>query len=425
MKAETTVAKGLVVDEQFPPIPDEVDQLLVDILKTKRRHDSPGETKFRGWLVDQFRRLGFGYQVLETSGYAVNVPMKGGRDSDVLFSCHIDTVHQEEDGVQVLEYDPTFGHIFLGKVPGMVREPAKPYTPKPFVPGEKYTPQVYEPPKQVPGLVPSGSCLGADDGAGIWIMLKMIEAKVPGTYIFHRGEERGGIGSKAIAARLKTWLQNFSVAVAFDRPNEYEVITHQGGVRCASDKFAKGLCAALNTGSTFTYRPSDKGVYTDTKEYRRIIAECVNLGVGYQHQHGASETLDYGHLVALKDQCVKLDWTALPVDRDPSEVDDAPFWPKYRGVQGGFGGWGDDGWEPPGSEKVSNPKDTKTVELRPVPKVPADEPDLDILEELRGATVEEIEAMVESDPTWVAEAIQSLCLDLVSVKAQLDYIKGK
>ena len=37
--------------------------------------------------------------------------------------------------------------------------------------------------------------LGADDGTGVWLMLNMIGAKVPGYYIFQRAEEIGGLGS--------------------------------------------------------------------------------------------------------------------------------------------------------------------------------------------------------------------------------------
>ena len=38
----------------------------------------------------------------------------------------------------------------------------------------------------------SGQCLGGDDGTGVWLMLELIKAGVPGLYIFHRAEEVGG-----------------------------------------------------------------------------------------------------------------------------------------------------------------------------------------------------------------------------------------
>ena len=43
--------------------------------------------------------------------------------------------------------------------------------------------------------VNSGQCLGGDDGSGIWLMLELLRAGVPGLYIFHRAEEVGGQGS--------------------------------------------------------------------------------------------------------------------------------------------------------------------------------------------------------------------------------------
>src|SRR3546814_4503361 len=44
----------------------------------------------------------------------------------------------------------------------------------------------------------AGMSLGADDGAGLWIMLGMIAAAFPGLYLFHRGEEQGCLGSRWI-----------------------------------------------------------------------------------------------------------------------------------------------------------------------------------------------------------------------------------
>ena len=102
-------------------------------------------------------------------------------NAPVLWSCHTDTVHSKKD-MQRIEYwvDKTSGDTFLG-----------------VAKGEK------------------SSCLGADDTTGVWIMLEMIRNKVPGLYIFHRGEECGGIGSKWIAANNKEALEGIRFAVAF------------------------------------------------------------------------------------------------------------------------------------------------------------------------------------------------------------------
>lgn len=288
-------------------VPETVDPLLVKILSWPRKHESVDEIKFCAFLQEYLRDT-LKIQVIrrhQVGAFSVTVPSSVDingviteRQSTTLFSCHVDTVDGfVAPGVRKdLTYDSNFGLIGLES-------------------------------KSM------GSCLGADDGAGVWIMLKMIEAGVPGTYMFHRGEECGGISAKAIAAKESAWLERFDCAVAFDRPRDNEVITHQGGAMCASQKFALALAKALNDNGPFEYKPSNSGVYTDTKEYRRIIAECVNLGVGYTDQHGHRETLDYGHLVAMLDACKAIKWDALPIDRDPTVVDPTPQY-NYGGYQG-------------------------------------------------------------------------------------------
>jgi len=47
------------------------------------------------------------------------------------------------------------------------------------------------------------SILGADDKAGVVIMLNMIENKMPGLYYFFLGEEVGCIGSRKVASAQK------------------------------------------------------------------------------------------------------------------------------------------------------------------------------------------------------------------------------
>lgn len=274
-------------------IPSSVDPLLVKILSWPRNHETVSEVQFCAFLQEHIRALNYPIRMHQVGSFSVTVPRTTTSDgvtvegfSTTLFSCHVDTVDTTfaPDVRKKLNYDDSFGLIGLEKDS-------------------------------------LGTCLGADDGAGVWIMVKMIEAGVPGTYMFHRGEEKGGISAKANASEEAAFLERFECAVAFDRPRDNEVITHQGGVRCASEKFAVALAKAFNDNGPFEYKPSSSGVYTDTKEYRHIIPECVNLGVGYTSQHGRQEELDYGHLVAMLDACLKIKWDALPIDRDPKVVE--------------------------------------------------------------------------------------------------------
>ena len=164
-------------------------------------------------------------------------------------------------------------------------------------------------------------CLGADDTAGIWLMTEMIKAGTPGLYIIHHGEERGCIGSGALAQKTPEVLHGIDIAIAFDRMGDADIITHQSWERTASDAFAKSLAAELG-GS---YKPCDEGMYTDTREYAHLVPECTNISVGYFKQHTNRETQDVTFLVALREALLQVNWDNLIVARDPA-VNDRGSW---------------------------------------------------------------------------------------------------
>lgn len=164
----------------------------------------------------------------------------------------------------------------------------------------------------------SAGCLGADDGAGVWLMCEMIRAGVEGLYIFHAAEEKGGIGSSYIATETPELLAGIQCAIALDRKGRTSVITHQGR-RCASDRFATALGDALGLGM----KPDDGGLFTDTANYTDLIGECTNLSVGYEGAHSERESLDVGFLLKLRDALIALDVSALPIVREAGEVDPA------------------------------------------------------------------------------------------------------
>lgn len=157
------------------------------------------------------------------------------------------------------------------------------------------------------------SCLGADDTAGIWLMVQMIRAEVPGVYLIHHGEESGCIGSGDLARLTPDFLDGIDIALAFDRAGYTDVITHQCGGRTASNGFAWSLARQL--GGQF--EPSDGGVYTDTNEYAGLVPECSNLSVGYFRQHSQEERQDVPFLIRLRDDLINVDWAGLNVERNP------------------------------------------------------------------------------------------------------------
>lgn len=223
-----------------------------------------------------------------------NIVMVTDEKSDTLFSCHTDTVHWH-GGRQQVVYDENLGVIYTD--------------------GE------------------SSDCLGADDGTGVWLMLEMIACGVPGTYIFHRGEECGGVGSRWLRENEQDFLKRFKRAIAFDRKDVWNVITHQGGQRCCSGEFAEKLYDALNkTNDALIYDEDDTGVFTDTKNYVYLIPECTNLSVGYYDQHTSNERQDVRHAMRLLSACLEVDWEALPVHR---KIPEEPKY--YSGLYRGYG----------------------------------------------------------------------------------------
>lgn len=159
-----------------------------------------------------------------------------------------------------------------------------------------------------------GTCLGADDGAGCFILREMILRGIPGHYVFHYGEESGGIGSGRLARHAPELLAGAKYAIALDRRGTSDVITSQFGGRCASDVFAWSLAAQLPG----RYAPC-RGLYTDTAEYTDLIPECTNLSVGYSREHSGSESLDTAHVARLLDALYRLQESDLVVVRDPED----------------------------------------------------------------------------------------------------------
>ncbi len=165
------------------------------------------------------------------------------------------------------------------------------------------------------------NCLGSDDTAGVFLCREMILRGIPGHYMFHYGEERGGIGSSALAEEYPEFLQQFTSAIALDRQGTSDVITYQGWGRTASDTFAGSLADILNAAGDLAYAASDHGIYTDTAEYQHLIPECTNLSVGYKFAHSALECLDTNHVIRLLHALCSVTSDQLTIARSPGDTD--------------------------------------------------------------------------------------------------------
>jgi hypothetical protein len=201
------------------------------------------------------------------------------------------------------------------------------------------------------------SILGADDKAGVTIMLNMIEKSVPGLYYFFLGEEVGCVGSKKVADKHKEKkIDYINKVVSFDRRGTNSVITFQASQRCCSDSFANELANQLNlSDSNFKYSSDPTGVYTDSAQFVSIYPECTNISVGYDFEHTMQEKQDILHLERLSEAVTKIDWNSLPVERDPLTVE-------YEEYGYGYGRYATYDDYPDWGEyyKPKKPKETKT-----------------------------------------------------------------
>lgn len=156
--------------------------------------------------------------------------------------------------------------------------------------------------------------LGADDKAGMTVMLYMISKNVPGLYYFFIGEEVGCIGSSNLA--YSEDFSKYKRCVSFDRRGYGSVITHQLRGRCCSKEFADKLSSELSKG-LLEFAPDSTGIVTDSASFMSQIPECTNISVGYFKEHTVNEHQDILYLKNLCDAVVGVNWEDLPCVRDP------------------------------------------------------------------------------------------------------------
>ena len=171
------------------------------------------------------------------------------------------------------------------------------------------------------------NCLGADCTTGVWLILGMIEFGVQGVYVIHAAEESGCQGSQHLIASNPVWLGHIDAVISFDRKGQKSVITHQMGIRTASDAFAKSFIDVVNMPQL---EPDTTGSYTDSNEYAPLVSECTNISVGYYNQHTKNEVQDLDYADDLLIALCQADWSGLVFERDVTQVEDL-----WRNVSGG------------------------------------------------------------------------------------------
>jgi len=198
-------------------------------------------------------------------------------ESDTVFTCHLDTASRSKNDIGLVEYTKDSDEFIMtdGK-----------------------------------------SILGADDKAGVTVLMYMIANNIPGVYWFFIGEERGGLGSRYVANNIDSYefMKGKTKCVSFDRRNYHSVITQQMGVQCCSNEFGRQLCEQLSkNGLSLKLDPT--GIFTDSASFIDIIPECTNVSVGYFNEHTVQELQNMTYLENLCKSAVSCDWEGLEVHR--------------------------------------------------------------------------------------------------------------
>lgn len=339
---------------------------LMAMHEYRRPHGAPAEEKFIARFIKplgvQRDTYGNHYKII-------------GEAPRVLWSCHTDTVHRV-GGRQRLAHWGGILRLASGQI---------------------------------------SNCLGADDTAGVWMLTHMIKRKIPGLYVFHRGEEIGCLGSRHFATHSQALLDGIDMAIAFDRAGKRDVIDHQMGQRCASTAFAKSLAAGLGMG----HKPCH-GMYTDTATYMKLVPECSNVSVGYEGAHWRGETLDMAYLARLRDAVFSLKVNDLVVERDPT-VEEEPWWKR----SGRIHHYGDE--QPWGHPVATMPKVQPDYSLRHKRGVELAETfggkyDAgDWVKETRLITLEDF---CKAFPQEVADYLETLGVNAADLKDHLDAAGG-
>ena len=262
---------------------------LLTILSLVRPANSTGEQVMVKYITDHLDALGVTYAIDGYGNISVNLLPTNDTTSRIMFTAHTDTVHRNADTTR--------------------------HTQKLAYIDDKH---------EIVGLSinSESTCLGADDGTGCWVLLRLIEAKIPALYVFFRAEEIGGLGSEYYRSDKNNadLLESLTHCISFDRKGYNDIITEQWGGRCASDKWATNFAKQLNDiDDTISLSPNI-GTFTDSANFTDIIAECTNISVGYDMQHTDQETQDMAFADKLVNALLQVDWLKQPSHRNPADA---------------------------------------------------------------------------------------------------------
>lgn len=152
------------------------------------------------------------------------------------------------------------------------------------------------------GVMWSRQGLGADDRAGVFAILKIIQAGLRPTVIFTTDEELGCLGADAFIKAVPDAPEGLKYVIQLDRRGEVDCVFYD----CDNKKFE-------NYVESFGFI-TNFGSFSDIS----VICPCwgiagVNLSVGYEGEHHETEILRTGPLMATIAKVKKmLQETSIP-----------------------------------------------------------------------------------------------------------------
>lgn len=141
------------------------------------------------------------------------------------------------------------------------------------------------------GTLWSPEGLGADDRAGIFAIIKILQSGLRPSVIFTTDEEVGGVGAAALGSK-KCPIPNLKYMIELDRRGSNDCVFYD----CYNKEFISyiekfGFCEKWGSFSDISYLMSD------------WLICGTNLSVGYEDEHSIAETL---HINALFDTIEKV-----------------------------------------------------------------------------------------------------------------------
>lgn len=145
------------------------------------------------------------------------------------------------------------------------------------------------------GVLWSPNGLGADDRAGIFIILEILKKGYRPTIIFTTGEERGGIGATQLIKKHPAKITELNYIIELDRRGSTDCVFYE----CENPEFEKYI-------EKFGFI-TQWGTYTDICEIcPKWGMAGVNLSVGYEHEHTYSEILRVSWLKSTMNKVIKM-----------------------------------------------------------------------------------------------------------------------